>query len=242
MRALDAFVEAVRAQAADASRTLRRLPLPEGIVGLNVHAYGLAAYEAFLRRHHADARPRVLVLSMNPGPNGAVQTGIPFCDLPMGRALVPGIEALVGRRPAWTRSERPEMSARKLASWAERDLGGACAIHRHLLFAMTLPLAFLRRTSRGVTNVPVPALPVSCRAAIDAFLERNAAREIALAAPAGILIMGDYAEHVWGIACRTRPELARLRALRVPHPAARITNEAKLGAWTEAMRSLGSVR
>lgn len=236
MRDLEAFVAAVRAQAADASRLMRRLRLPAGVSGLNVHAYGLAAYEAFLRRHHADGRPRVLVLSMNPGPNGAVQTGIPFCDLPMARALVPGFDALVPRRPAWAASERAEMSARKLLAWAVRDLGGEEAIHGRILFAMTLPLAFLRR-GRNVTNVPVPALPASCRGPIDAFLGRNAAGEILAAGPTGVLLMGDYAAHVWEIA-RRHPDLAAIRALRVPHPAARIGNAAKLDAWSAALRAL----
>jgi hypothetical protein len=227
------FLEASRLQARDASRVARRLRLPAELRVLNVHAYGFRAYDAFVRRHYGDGARRVVALSMNPGPHGAVQTGIPFCDVGMARELLPGAAALA-RCPSWARSERPEPSGRKLWAWAASSLGGRHALYERILFPMTVPIAILRMPAR--TNVPLPALPVHARREIDAFLERHAAAEVRLARPRGILLLGDYAAHVWTIVARQAPDLARLPVARVPHPAARISDAEKLGAWTRGLR------
>lgn len=257
---VEAYLAAVRRQARDASRLADSLTLPPGDRVLNVHAYGLRAYEAFVRRYYGDGAPRVVAISMNPGPNGAVQTGIPFCDVGMARGLLPRFDDLVTGRPPWAASERVEMSGRKLVLWADAALGGLRGLYRRVLFAMTVPLSVLRvpagtggeqapalrapsrdlsRRARGVPrNVPLPALPRSETAKIDRFLERHAAMEIQLADPEGILLLGDYAAHVWEIVSRVDPVLARLPCVRVPHPAARIGNAAKIAAWSDGLEHL----
>lgn len=238
---LEGYLSAVRRQARDATRLARSLRLPHDHRVLNVHAYGLASYEAFVRRYYGDGERRVVALSMNPGPHGAVQTGIPFCDAGMARQILADFDALVRKRPAWARSERTEMSGRKLALWADGRFGGLAGLYRRVLLAMTVPIAILR--GPRLLNVPLPALPASEAAKVDAFLARHAADEIRLADPVGVLLLGQYASHVWEIATRADPSLCRLPSAMVPHPAARMGNADKLAAWSAgfARVSRGSV-
>jgi single-strand selective monofunctional uracil DNA glycosylase len=95
------FLARCHEQALDADRLRRSLRLPKTDRVLNVHSYGWDAYAAFVRRFYGDGNPRIVALSMNPGPFGAVQTGIPFCDPPMARAFLPDFDALIAGRPPW---------------------------------------------------------------------------------------------------------------------------------------------
>lgn len=229
---VEGFLRRVKLQAQDAESVRRALRLPRDHRVLNVHAYGWSAYEAFVRAYYSDGRPRILALSMNPGPFGAVQTGIPFCDVPLARQLLPGFDRLIAAKPSWVASERREISALKLVVWSDARFGGIRGLYARVLLAMTCPLAILRGPRK--TNVPLPALPRREQEKIEAFIPRHAAEEIRLAEPAGILMLGEWAQRVWRIALRTDPGLASLPALAAPHPAAHITNRAKYAAWTRA--------
>ena len=103
---LPAYLEAVRALARDADQVVQDLRLRKGQWALNVHAYALPGYEAFLQRYYRDPRPRVAAIAMNPGKNGAVQTGIPFTDWPRGLELVPDLAERVDRAAAAGRGAR----------------------------------------------------------------------------------------------------------------------------------------
>lgn len=232
---LEALLKAVREQARGATRLLQRLELPPGCRALNVHSYALPAYEAFLRRFYSDGKPRILALSMNPGPFGAVQTGIPFCDVPMARTFLPGFDAL-SKPPAWARAERREMSAQKLIEWSGPLFGGIEGLYRRILLAMTCPIGILKGPRR--TNVPLPALNRASQREIEAFIARHAPHEVRAAHPTGILLLGDWARHTWDVIRQAAPDLRGLPARAVPHPAAHITNRAKFDAWTRGYKSL----
>jgi single-strand selective monofunctional uracil DNA glycosylase len=201
---LDAFLDRTRAQAEDADRLRRSLRLAPGDRVLNVHDYGLPSYEAFLRKFYADGAPRIVALSMNPGPFGAVQTGIPFCDTGMARTFLPDFDALVARKPRWAAAERTEISARHLVRWSAAQFGGITHLYGRMLLAMTCPLAILRGERR--TNVPLPALPRSEQEKIEAFIARHAPDEIRLARPPGVFILGQWAERVWHIVKKGGPQ------------------------------------
>lgn len=233
---LEAFIERVKEQAVDADRLARSLKLPKTDRVLNVHGYAWDAYEAFLRKYYSDGKPRVFAISMNPGPYGAVQTGIPFTDKSMARQFVPNFDRLVKGPPAWARSERNEMSAGKLIAWSADRFGGMEGLYRRMLLGMTAPIAILRAPKW--TNVPLPALPGSEQRKVNAFIRRHAPHEIKLAEPTGIFLLGDWANHVWDLARTEDPSLDEIPAVTVPHPAARITNQKKFDAWTRGFDSL----
>lgn len=237
---LPALLGAVRDQARDADRLLRQLELPADSRAVNVHAYALPAYEAFLKRFYADRSPRVLALSMNPGPFGAVQTGIPFCDTMMARSLVPEFDRLVKRKPDWLASARREISARRLVEWSEPLFGGIEGLYRRVLLAITCPIGVLEGRAR--TNVPLPALNRASQRAIEAFIGHHAPVQIRAVRPTGILCLGDWAAHTWDVIKAAAPELAGVPFQVVPHPAAHITNEEKFKAWTQGFKSLAGAR
>lgn len=233
---LDAFLDRVREQARDAERLKRSLRVLRGDRVLSVHAYAWDAYEAFMRKFYSDGRPRIFAISMNPGPFGAVQTGIPFCDRAMARRFLANFHDLVTGPPAWAASERNEMSAARLVAWSERRFGGIEALYGRILLAMTCPLAVLRGARR--TNVPLPALPGPAKRQIEDFIRRHAADEIALARPTGVLLLGDWAQRVWRLALGQKPALSALPCVVAPHPAAHISNAAKFRAWSRSFARL----
>lgn len=233
---LDAFIERVWEQADDANRLVRSLRLPKTDRVLNVHSYAWDAYEAFLRKYYADGKPRIFAISMNPGPYGAVQTGIPFMDKSMARRFLPNFDALVKGPPSWAASERTEMSAGKLTAWSADRFGGIEGLYGRMLLGMTAPIAILR--SPKWTNVPLPALPRTEQRKVYEFIRRHAADEIAMAEPTGIFILGEWAERVWEIALEAEPTLETTPSVAVPHPAAHISNGAKFAAWNRGFDAL----
>lgn len=233
---VEAFLERTRRQAKDADRLKRSLRLPPGDRVVNVHAYAWPSYEAFVRKFYSDGRPRIVALSMNPGPFGAVQTGIPFCDTEMARTFLPEFDTLVQAKPRWVTAERIEISARHLVRWSAQLLGGITHLYERMLLAMTTPLAILRGPRR--LNVPLPALARSEQAKVEDFIRRHAAEEIRLCDPPGVFILGQWAEKVWRLAKESDPGLAQVPSVVVPHPAAHISNIEKDAAWTKGFRAL----
>jgi single-strand selective monofunctional uracil DNA glycosylase len=233
---LEAFIDRVKEQAEDADRLVASLRLAKTDRVLNVHSYAWDSYEAFLRKYYSDGEPRIFAISMNPGPFGAVQTGIPFTDKAMAREFLPNFDALVKGPPAWARSDRKEMSAGKLIAWSADRFGGIEGLYRKMILGMTAPIAILRAPKW--TNVPLPALPRKEQDKVYAFIHRHAAHEIKLTNPLGVFILGEWAERVWEIALDADPTLEAIPSVAVPHPAAHISNDAKFAAWDAGYEEL----
>ncbi|HLE48335.1 MAG TPA: hypothetical protein VI818_08570 [Candidatus Thermoplasmatota archaeon] len=227
---VEAYLAAARAQARDADRLRRSLRLPPGAKAVNVHSYGWDAYEAFIRKFYSDDRPRVVALSMNPGPFGAVQTGIPFCDTRMARGFLPNFDELIAKKPAWLRADRAEVSALKIVEWSRRRFGGLEGLYRNILLAMTCPIGILKGPNR--VNVPLPALARTEQKKVEDFIRRHGPAEILAAEAPAVLVLGDWALKTWRILQAADERLAKLPWAQGPHPAAHITNQAKYGAWT----------
>ena len=111
--------------------------------------YAWAPHAAYLARY-GSGRKRVVLLGMNPGPFGMVQTGVPFGEVEMVRGWM-GIEAEVStprvespKRPiegfACTRSE---VSGRRLWGLFADRFGPAEAFFADHFVANYCPLAFL---------------------------------------------------------------------------------------------------
>src|SRR5512134_3475331 len=63
------------------SRALASLRFPAPVAHVyDPHQYAWAPYEAYVRRYGAGAK-RVVLLGMNPGPFGMMQTGVPFGEI-----------------------------------------------------------------------------------------------------------------------------------------------------------------
>jgi hypothetical protein len=227
----DTFLQTARSVARAADRLVPRLRESSADTVVNVHRHAWPAYEAFVRRHYAEPRPRIVCLSMNPARNGAVQSGIAFTDAPTARELVPDFDQLV-ERPARLSTDRPEMSGRHLRGWAERHLGGLAGLYEQALFPIACPVAVLRGPK--LLNVPLPALRGSARRAADAFYETHAPRLVRAAQPRALLFLGDYAAQRWRRLAAHHPDLRDVPVVVTHNPAARISNRSKWAGWSRA--------
>jgi single-strand selective monofunctional uracil DNA glycosylase len=119
--------------------------------------YARAVHERYLRRY---ARPGIdaLLLGMNPGPHGMVQTGVPFGEITLARTWLD----LSGKiaRPEHEHPARPiegfacrrsEVSGARLWGWARDRFGTPERFFRRFFVWNYCPLAFLEESGRNRT-------------------------------------------------------------------------------------------
>jgi single-strand selective monofunctional uracil DNA glycosylase len=125
--------------------------------------YAWDVHREYLERFGRREREVVLV-GMNPGPWGMVQTGVPFGDVQMVRDWM-GIRGSV-RRPAAEHPRRPvlgfacarqEVSGRRLWGWARRVCGDAERFFGQFFVLNYCPLCFLEASGRNLTPDRLPA-------------------------------------------------------------------------------------
>lgn len=143
----------------------------------NPLAYARGPHEAYLERY-GRGRKEVMLLGMNPGPFGMVQTGVPFGDVAMVRDWL-GIEGKVSR-PALTHDKRPvlgfacqrgEVSGQRLWGWARQRFGTPEAFFSRFFVVNYCPLAFMEESGKNRTPDKLPqheraALFLACDAAL----------------------------------------------------------------------------
>ncbi|MFQ5670948.1 MAG: uracil-DNA glycosylase family protein [Acidobacteriota bacterium] len=159
-----------------------------------------------------------MLLGMNPGPWGMVQTGVPFGDPDMVREWI-GIEAPV-RKPGEEHPRRPvkgftshrrEISGRRLWGWARERFGPARDFFTRFFVINYCPLCFLEESGRNRTPDRLPARE---RRALFAACDLSLQRMAAVLRPDCVIGLGRFPEH------RAREALGdqRLRIGRAPHP------------------------
>lgn len=241
---LPAYRKAVRALAQDADDVAAALKLKKGQWVLNVHAYALPAYEAFLAKYYATPGPRVAGIAMNPGKFGAVQTGIPFTDWPRGLEVLPDLEQLVAR-PADLPPAHREQSGRRVYAWGLQRFGSHEAFFQHFLVLLTCPLAVLEGEGARVNNVPLDALPRKEGQKCLDLIIRHAPALFAAAEPKGVLLMGAYAEGVWQ-ALQERGLAPAIPVAKALHPAAHLPDPQWIAdadrAWSKLERATGAAK
>lgn len=140
--------------------------------------YAFAPHEQYLRRYGGPGK-RVLLLGMNPGPFGMMQTGVPFGEVAAVRDWM-HIDAAI-RQPARMHPKRPidgwdclrsEVSGRRLWGWAADRFGSAQAFFKHSLVINYCPLVFLAESGRNITPDKLPAHErIALQAACDSHLD-----------------------------------------------------------------------
>ena len=129
----------------------------------NPLVYAFEAHRAYLERycrHEAE----VLLVGMNPGPWGMVQTGVPFGEVGLVRDWL-GIDGGV-RTPRSQHPRRPvegfacrrsEVSGRRLWGWARDRFGTPDRFFDRFFIWNYCPLAFLEESGRNRTPDKLPA-------------------------------------------------------------------------------------
>ena len=126
--------------------------------------YAGSAYDEYLKTY--GGRPKeVLLLGMNPGPWGMVQTGVPFGEVIAVRDWMKisphhGVpEVFHPKRPVEGFScKRREVSGKRLWGWAERNFGTPKHFFSRFFVANYCPLMFLEKSGRNRTPNQIPML------------------------------------------------------------------------------------
>lgn len=160
----DAFAAAVLAAAARLRDGVQALAFAPPVAFVyNPLAYAWPLHEQYVRRWGGSPR-RILLLGMNPGPWGMVQTGVPFGEVAAVRDWL-GLDAPVGQPPAehplrpvqGLACPRSEVSGRRLWGMFAEVFGSPASFFAEHFVANYCPLAFLEDSARNLTPDKLPA-------------------------------------------------------------------------------------
>jgi len=203
--------------------------------------YARRPHEAYLDRY-GEGRHEVLLVGMNPGPWGMVQTGVPFGDVARVRDWM-GIEERVDV-PAHVHPKRPilgfacprgEVSGTRLWTWAEERLGPADAFFRRFFVWNYCPLAFLEASGRNRTP---DRLPAEERAPLFEVCDRALARVVDSVRPGVVVGVGGFAESRIRAVLDDGASVVVGRVLH-PSPASPAANRDWAGAMDAGLAALG---
>lgn len=234
--------------AGELSRSLARLHFGPPIAHVyDPHTYAWAPYEAYVQRFGA-TKKRVVLLGMNPGPFGMMQTGVPFGEVAAVREWM-GIRAPV-KRPNSEHPKRPiegfdcprsEVSGHRLWAWAALHFGTAEAFFADWFVVNYCPLVFLEASGRNFTP---DRLPVAKRTAVRDLCDRHLAVVLAALQPEWVIGIGRFAEkRLREVLLSDRMDSVLVRHIKVAHiphpsPASPLANQ----GWNEAVdRSLADL-
>lgn len=149
-------------------------------------------------QHFGQLQAPTMLLGMNPGPWGMVQTGVPFGEIPAVRDWI-GITGPVGK-PANAHPKRPvegfgctksEVSGRRLWGWARKSFGRPDTFFKHFFVVNYCPLVFMEAGGRNRTPNNLPAVEKKpLMAACDQALQRT----VDLLRPKRVIGIGAFAE------------------------------------------------
>jgi single-strand selective monofunctional uracil DNA glycosylase len=198
--------------------------------------YAAAPHEEYLRRY-GSLGGRVLLVGMNPGPFGMVQTGVPFGDVGFVKKWLE-IDGKIGK-PRCEHPKRPiegfacsrcEISGSRLWGWARDRFGTPQEFFSRFFVANYCPLAFLEDTGRNRTPDKLPAAE---REPLYAACDRALRAAMVALQPSLIVGIGSFALD------RARPLAAELglRFGTILHPSP-ASPRANRGWAQEAEREL----
>jgi single-strand selective monofunctional uracil DNA glycosylase len=224
------------------SRELAHIEFPPPVAHVyDPHRYAWAPYAQYVTRF-ARAPKRVVLLGMNPGPFGMMQTGVPFGEVAAVRDWM-GIRARV-ERPAQEHPKRriegfdcarSEVSGRRLWGWAAARFGTAEAFFADWFVLNYCPLALLEASGRNFTP---DKLHGAVLARVYAACDRHLSSALEALAPQWAIGIGGFAERRIRAVLEgdlMRGEIARrIRPGCVLHPSP--ANPAANRGWEDAVQ------
>lgn len=205
----------------------------------NPLSYAWPVHEAYLRRY-GSGRKKVVLMGMNPGPFGMVQTGVPFGEVAMVRDWM-GLSGEIGH-PAVENPKRPiegfgctrsEVSGRRLWGLFQDRFGTADAFFADHFVANYCPLAFFDG-GRNLTPDKLAAVEMApVMAACDAHLRTL----IEALSPEWVIGVGAWAEQRAAKVAAGLP--VNIGRVLHPSPASPAANRGWSEAATRQMLALG---
>jgi single-strand selective monofunctional uracil DNA glycosylase len=202
--------------------------------------YALAPYQEYLERF-ATGPKEVVLVGMNPGPFGMVQTGIPFGEIKAVRDWI-GIEATV-KRPKNEHPKRPiqgfactrsEVSGARLWGWAAEKFGSADDFFSRFFVANYCPLAFMEESGKNRTP---DKLPMSERAPLFAACDKALRDLVAYLHAPMVIGIGAFAQERARVALQGMP--VTVGTMLHPSPASPLANRGWSRLATEALDAQG---
>ncbi len=198
----------------------------------NPLVYARKSHFRYLEKYGRGKREIVLI-GMNPGPWGMVQTGVPFGDVSMVRNWI-GIEEPVGK-PDKEHPKRPimgfdcprsEVSGTRLWGWARDRFVTPERFFKRFYVANYCPLCFMEYSGRNLTPDKIPPQE---RLSLFTVCDRALKRYIKYFQPRYVIGIGRFAEK------RARAVLGGfdLTIGGIPHPSP--ANPAANKGWAEAV-------
>ena len=200
--------------------------------------YAWKAHAAFLSM--ARLRPRALLLGMNPGPFGMVQTGVPFGEIEAARSFL-GIDRGV-RAPRLQHPRRPvlgfacprsEVSGRRFWGLLRDEFGTATRFFRAGFVWNWCPLAF---TAPSGANVTPDHLPARARAVIERACDAALVRVVSSLRPRMVIGVGGFASDA---ARRALGDHLPVHTVLHPSPASPAANRGWEGQARRQLRACG---
>ena len=201
--------------------------------------YAWPVHEAYLRRF-GSGRKKVVLVGMNPGPFGMVQTGVPFGEIAVVRDWM-GLSGAVGR-PTLENPKRPvegfectrsEVSGRRLWGLFQERFGTAEAFFGDHFVANYCPLAFFD----GGRNLTPDKLPAAEAAPLLAACDAHLRRLIEALAPEWVIGVGAWAEQRAAAVTAGLP--VKIGRVLHPSPASPAANRGWSEAATRQLHALG---
>lgn len=183
--------------------------------------YAWDLHRAWLERY-GRGRKQVLLVGMNPGPFGMVQTGVPFGEVEAVRSWL-GLSGEV-RRPAAEHEKRPvtgllcqrsEVSGRRLWGWAAARFVTPARFARRFFVHNYCPLAFVADSGANLTP---DKLAKNDTAALFRICDRLLRQVVECVAPELVVGVGAFAEHRIRAVFEAAPGGRGPRIGRIPHP------------------------
>ncbi|MGK0302743.1 MAG: single-strand selective monofunctional uracil DNA glycosylase [Planctomycetota bacterium] len=187
----------------------------------NPLVYAWDLHRQYLERF-GRGKKQVVMLGMNPGPFGMVQTGVPFGEVEAVRSWL-GLRGKV-KKPKIEHPKRPilglesprsEVSGRRLWGWAAQRFITPQRFARRFFVYNYCPLAFLSETG---SNLTPDKLKKAETAPLFAACDQMLRRVIATLDPEWVLGIGGFAEARIHKIFASEVQNGAFRVGRIPHP------------------------
>lgn len=205
--------------------------------------YARDNHEAYLHRF-GRVGVEALLVGMNPGPFGMVQTGVPFGEVAAVREFL-GITGAV-RRPAREHAKRPvlgleckrsEVSGRRIWDWARERFGNPEAFSERFFLWNYCPLAFVEESGRNRTP---DKLPPHEREPLFAACDEALVRAVLHLKPRYVIGIGAFArDRARNALAGTAAAHVQLGTLLHPSPASPLANRGWAAQAEQQLAELG---